>query len=125
MEITKPDFGAHVPIDAYGDGGFRLAGVFHKGSQLLLPDGPEPWLHADVPSMGSSDLEKLAPLAQEIDFLLVGCGPEIVRLPTEARAYLDDLGIPVELMNTGAACRTFNVLIAEARPLAALLIAVD
>jgi uncharacterized protein len=125
MELTKPDFGTHVPIDAYGNGGFRLAGVFHKGSQVLLPEGPIAWPNADLSKTTVHDLDILAPVANEIDFLLIGCGSDMVRLPKEAQEYLDELGIPVELMNTGAACRTFNVLIAEARPLAALLIAVD
>jgi uncharacterized protein len=59
-----------------------------------------------------------------VDLLLIGCGASMRPVPHELRAALRSVGIAVEPMNTGAACRTFNVLLAEGRRVAAALIAV-
>ena len=59
-----------------------------------------------------------------IDILLVGCGPRFAPPPDVLRAGLKARGIALEWMDTGAACRTFNVLLAEERRVAAALIAI-
>jgi len=55
----------------------------------------------------------------------LGCGNEFFPIPDTLREDLQKLGIVLEWMDTGAACRTFNVLLVEERPVAAALIAVD
>lgn len=59
-----------------------------------------------------------------VELLLLGCGKQIRRLPVNLQAALRERGMAVELMDTGAACRTYNVLLAEGRRVAAVLIAV-
>jgi uncharacterized protein len=62
--------------------------------------------------------------AQEIEVLLVGTGREIRPLPADLKAALKAANISSDPMNTGAAVRTYNVMLAETRAVAAALIAV-
>lgn len=59
-----------------------------------------------------------------IDILLIGSGAGPALFPTALRAELRTFGMVLEWMDTGAACRTFNILLAEERRIAAALIAV-
>lgn len=114
-----------APIDAYGNGGFRFAGMSHRGSILCLPGAIVAW---DVPSIGALSVASLAPVLAEgkrIEFLLVGTGRAPARVPRNVSDALREAGIGLDTMDTGAACRTWNVLLAERRAVAAALIAVE
>lgn len=114
-----------APIDAYGNGGFRFAGMSHRGSILCLPGAIVAW---DVPSIASLSVASLAPVLAEgkrIEFLLVGTGRAPARVPRNVSDALREAGIGLDTMDTGAACRTWNVLLAERRAVAAALIAVE
>jgi uncharacterized protein len=114
-----------APIDAYGNGGFRFAGMSHRGSILCLPGAIVAW---DVADIGAISVESLAPVLAErgsIEFLLVGTGRGPARVPKAVSDALREAGIGLDAMDTGAACRTWNVLLAERRAVAAALIAVD
>lgn len=111
-------------IDAYGDGGFRFADMSHRGSILVLPSGIRAW---ELSEAGAIDADTLAPVIAEreaITLLLVGTGLEIAPLPASLRARLKEAGIGLDVMQTGAAARTYNILLAENRKVAAALIAV-
>jgi uncharacterized protein len=118
-------FPGRAPIDAYGNGGFRFAGMSHRGSILALPSGIEAWNVASAAAISPAALARLIAEAAAIEVLLVGTGDEIVPLGKEARAALEAAGLYPELMQTGAAVRTFNVLLSEERAVAAALIAVE
>ncbi len=114
-----------VQIDAYGNGGFRFGGVSHRGSLLCLPDSMRAW---PVNTAAEVNLEALAPvlaLADRIDVLLIGLGPDIAVLPTAIRQAFRERKVIVEAIATGGAVRTYNVLLAEERAVAAALIAVE
>jgi uncharacterized protein len=99
-----------APIEAYGKGGFRFAGMSHRGSILCLPSGVyawEPSTPLDVASLGAALAEK----------------DRQVLPPAGVRHAFAEAGVAVEFMDTGAACRTYNVLLAEGRPVGAALIA--
>jgi uncharacterized protein len=116
---------ARVPIEAYGNGGFRFAGMSHRGSILALPGGMMAW---PVTEPSGISVEMLGPLLEEaagISILLVGTGAAFVPLPSETRRALAQAGLSPDIMATGAAVRTYNVLVAEQRAVAAALIAVD
>ena len=120
-----PHYPRQVGIDAYGNGGFRFAGVSHRGSLLCLPKGMFAW---DVATFTEITAETLAPIfavADDIDVLLIGLGPDIAAIPRELRDALRERKVIVEAVNTGSAIRTYNVLLAEERAVAAALIAVD
>lgn len=118
-------FPQQVGIDAYGNGGFRFAEMSHRGSLLCLPGGMLGW---SVTTAAEITLESLAPVldsAGDIDALMIGLGHDIAGLAPEIRAALRAQGIIVEAITTGSAVRTYNVLLAEHRAVAAALIAVD
>lgn len=125
MDVTPRIPSGKQLINAYGDGGFRIAGVAHKGSVLVLPDRTLPWA---VLTMAELSLESLAPVfdvGASAEILLIGCGASIAFIPKPLREALRARHIAVDGMNTGAACRTYNVLLAEDRCVAAALIAVQ
>jgi uncharacterized protein len=112
-------------IDSYGDGGFRFADMSHRGSILALPSG----VYAAAPARAEDiDDSALAPLLggpkREVEYLIVGTGERLSPLPSHLRAKLRAAGVACETMATGAAVRTYNMLIDEDRRVAALLIAV-
>jgi uncharacterized protein len=120
-----PRYPGRAPIDAYGNGGFRFAQMSHRGSILCLPSGVYAW-----PPSSTDDIEPaaLAPVLAEKDalgLLLLGTGLRQQLPDTAVRLAFGAAGIALETMDTGAACRTYNVLLAEGRPVGAALLAVD
>ena len=113
------------PIDAYGNGGFRFADMSHRGSILVLPSGIKAW---DVTDPRQFTAEAFAPVFAEagtIELLLIGTGRDPFGLNEALRQRFRDTNIRLDPMQTGAAARTYNVLLAENRRVAAALIAVD
>ncbi len=120
MDITPSIPGDRQLVQAYGDGAFRISGRQHSGSVLVFPDRVAPW-------SGEVSAEALAEVlerAGDVDILVVGCGPAMTPIPAPVRQTLRDAGIVMEPMDTGAGCRTYNVLLTEDRRVAAALVAV-
>lgn len=111
-------------IESYGEGGFTVSNVVHRGGVTVLPGETRPWPVTDVAALTLDDLSPILDATPAVEILLVGSGPKMVFLPPEVRKALRAKGIGVEVMDTGAACRTYNVLIAEDRRVAAVLVAV-
>lgn len=111
-------------ITAYGGGGFRFAEMSHKGSLLCLPSGIYAWSVDDPVSLSAEALQPALDEAERIEILLLGTGPAQVFATQELRARFAESGISLESMATGAAARTYNVLLAEGRAVAAAMIAV-
>jgi uncharacterized protein len=124
IEIRQAHFPGRAPIDAYGNGGFRFADMSHRGSVLCLPSGIYGWDKADAGDLSVADLARVLAEAEQIEVLLVGTGAEIRPLSAEVRAALRERHIRSDPMSTGAAVRTFNVMLAESRAVAAALVAV-
>jgi uncharacterized protein len=118
-------FPGRAPIEAYGNGGFRFAEMSHRGSILALPSGIESWGVASAAEITPARLDRVIHEAPAIEILLVGTGETMVPLSREARSALEAVGLVPELMATGAAVRTFNVLLSESRAVAAALVAVQ
>jgi uncharacterized protein len=114
-----------APIDAYGNGGFRFAGMSHRGSLLCLPDGIWAWPVKDVSELTMAALAPVLTRAQQLDFFLIGAGRDPQAMPAQLRARFRELSLSVDCMTTGAAVRTYNTLLAEGRRVGAGLIAVD
>jgi uncharacterized protein len=125
MIIREAHFPGRAPLDAYGNGGFRFADMSHRGSLLCLPSGIHGWEPADPQKLALADFEQVLAEARGIDILLVGTGTELRPLNADLRASLRQAGISADPMSTGTAVRTFNVLLAEDRQVAAALVAVD
>lgn len=113
-----------APIDAYKDRGFRFAGMSHRGSLLCFPDGIWAWSVNDVTELMEATLSAVFDRAESLDFFLIGAGPDPWTLPETIRKRFRELALLVDAMATGAAVRTYNILLAENRPVGARLIAV-
>lgn len=121
--IRDAHYPGRAPIDAYGNGGFRFAGMSHRGSLLCLPSGIYGW--DPEGRIDRATLAKAFDEADAIEVLLVGTGREIAPIDPDLAAAFRERGIVSDAMSTGAAVRTFNVLLAEDRAVAAALVAVD
>ncbi|HEV7344214.1 MAG TPA: MTH938/NDUFAF3 family protein [Devosia sp.] len=122
---TDRHYPHQVGIDAYGNGGFRFGGVSHRGSLLCLPVGMFAWHVATVADITADSLAPVLAVADDVDVLMIGAGSEIAAIPRALREALRERQVIVEAVNTGSAIRTYNVLLAEGRAVAAALIAVD
>ena len=113
-----------APIDAYGNGGFRFAGMSHRGSLLCFPDGIWAWSVSDAKELNEAVLSASFERAGSLDFFLIGTGRDPWALPERLRARFREVSLSVDAMATGAAVRTYNILLAENRRVGAGLIAV-
>jgi len=106
-------------IQGYGEGRFRISGAVHAGPVIVTTYKVFAWSVTDLSAL---TLESLAPAREAgVDILLLGCGETAALMPGALRQALRREGISLDAMGTGAACRTFNVLSAEARRVAAAL----
>ena len=125
MEITPVIPANRQVIDGYGNGRFRISGTVYNGSVIVFPDRTHAW---PVSRIADANAVNLAPVLEPdspIDILLVGCGVSAQPVALELREALRAAGMAVEVMGTGAACRTYNVLMAEDRRVAAALVAIE
>lgn len=113
------------PIEAYGNGGFRFAGMSHRGSLLVLPSGMRAWPVTTTAALTEADIAPVLSEAEGIALFILGTGPTFAPPPDKVAWALRDARVGVEFMATGPAARTYNVLLSEGRRVAAGLIAVD
>jgi uncharacterized protein len=123
MDLTPTVPPGRQIIERYAAGGFRISGVVHRGAVLVFPEQTLAWPAGDAAALSA---ESLSPVAEHggVQILLIGLGRDGGLVPEALRAALRARGIVVEAMDTGAACRTFNVLVAEDRRVAAALLPV-
>ncbi len=118
----------HLPrsaeIDLYGNGGFRFADMSHRGSLLCLPNAIWSWPVTRIQEIDEGSLARVFEHANEIDTLIIGAGMEVWRAPDALREALRQAKVVLDVMQTGPAVRTYNVMIGERRRVAAALIAV-
>lgn len=121
----EPHFPGRAVIDGYGSGGFRFAGMSHRGSILALPSGIWAWPPRAPSDIDEASLARMFEARAAIDLLFVGTGQDPVPLPEALRWRLSDAGVRFEVLPTAGAASTYNVLLAESRRVAAALIAID
>lgn len=120
--------GANI-IQSYEGGGFRVSGRRFEGALFVTPDKATSWpggdRQASIKDLSEDDLQPITDDADALDVVLLGTGAKM-ELPTkEIRQYARAQGVALEVMDTGAACRTYNVLMAEGRRVAAALMPVS
>jgi uncharacterized protein len=125
LGADAPHLPRPAPIDTYGNGGFRFAGMSHRGSLLCFPDGIWAWPVGGVGELSAALLQPALARAEALDFFLIGGGRDPFVLPEPLRARFHAAGLSVDAMATGAAVRTYNILLAESRRVGAGLIAVE
>lgn len=121
--VRSAHYPGRAPVDSYGNGGFRFAGMSHRGSLICVPSGIYGWDPGE--KIDREALSRVFDEADRIEVLLIGTGREMMPLDPDLGTALRELGIVAETMSTGAAVRTFSVLLAEDRAVAAALVAVD
>lgn len=118
-------FPHRAPIESYGNGGFRFAGMSHQGSLMILGDGMHAWPATDFADVSPADFARILEAPKRPYTFILGTG---LAAPAPSRPLLgafDKAGIGLQLMTTGAAVRTYNILLGENRDIWAALIAVD
>ena len=124
MDITPPVAADRQLIQSYGDGGFQISGVRHLGSIIVFPWKTIPWPVVDGDHFSMENFTKIRDAQGEVNVLLLGCGIRASLVEPVLRQQVRNWGVVIEAMDTGAACRTYNVLLSEGRDVAAALIAV-
>jgi uncharacterized protein len=119
----------HLPrqalIDSYGDGGFRFAGLSHRGSLLSLPDGIWAWRIDTASALTDEALAPVFERAGTLDFFILGTGSDPWAVPEAWRTRFRSAQVSFDAMTTSAAVRTYNVMLMESRRVGAGLIVVD
>ncbi|MEO1017476.1 MAG: Mth938-like domain-containing protein [Pseudomonadota bacterium] len=124
MEVTPVVPTGRQIIQSYGQGGFKITDQRYAGAVLV---SAEQTLHWPIDSFDALTVDSVAPIleAAEVEILLIGTGPKHKMLPPPIRAAFSERGVVAETMVTAAACRTYNVLMAEERRVAAALIPIE
>jgi uncharacterized protein len=121
MEIRPVITPGRPYIERYGPGGFKVSGTVFTGAVLILPDAAQAWTATAMTDVTAESL-KAAAEHGAIEILLLGCGRRMQMVPRPLREALRAVGIVIDAMDTGAACRTYNVLVGEERRVAAALL---
>jgi len=125
MDRSTPRYPGRAPIEAYGNGGFRFAGMSHKGSILCLPAGILAWGVSEISEVDAGLIGLVRAEGATGGVLLLGTGRTPVFPANDVLNAFRAAGLWLEVMDTGAAARTYNVLLAEEREVSAALIAVE
>jgi uncharacterized protein len=122
--LPTPDPGQVQLIRSYGPGHFLIGQREWRSPVLVTPTVTTAW---NVTRAEDLSLDTLAPLkdaATPTDLLVLGCGARAIFIATDLRAAIKGAGMALEVVDTGSACRIYNVLLAEGRRVAAALIPV-
>ena len=111
-------------VDSYGPGRFRIASVVWNSCVIVTPEQTVEWPISRISDIDTSSLRPVLNADPGIEVLLIGTGKKMERIPTDLRECIRAQGVGVDSMDTGAACRTYNVLLAEGRRVAAALMLV-
>jgi uncharacterized protein (TIGR04206 family) len=123
LDAQRPHFAPGLQVvQSYGSGGFTVSGVRYPGSILVLPERVLPWPVNGIDELELATLEAIRAAEPLPDILVIGLGATFVPFPPELRQAIRAWGPVVEAMATASACRTYNVLLAEQRRVAAALI---
>lgn len=114
-----------APIEQFGNGGFRFAGMSHQGGLLVLPSGMRAWPVATLAELTAEHFAPLVSERQAIDFVIIGTGPAMARLPAAVMALLRANAIPHDVMATSPAVHIYNVVVEEGRRVAAAFLPVE
>ncbi|MEQ9488688.1 MAG: Mth938-like domain-containing protein [Alphaproteobacteria bacterium] len=111
-------------IDSYGPGRFQVSGTAYQGPLLVFPRRVVAWTLTDPDGLTVESLSEVIAAEPPVEILLFGCGERMTLVKPSLRQEIRDSGIAMDPMDTGAACRTYNILLAEGRRVAAALVPV-
>jgi len=125
MDITPLIKPGQQVIQSYSTGKFKVSGTIYGQAIIVFTEQTVEWnLSSRVEDLTLDDFAPLIDRADQVDVVLLGCGERVAFIPPASRVSLREYGIIIEVMDTGAACRTYNVLMAEGRRIAAAMLPV-
>ena len=125
LDLSPVNIEGRNIIQSYGNGKFQISDKEYDHSVLVFPDQIIPWSPIDTNNLIIDDFKTVLTVGPIVELLVLGCGKTTWFLPLPLRDELKEMGLVLEPMDTGAACRTFNVLLGEDRRIAAALMLVD
>lgn len=125
MDITPLIPEGRKVIESYGANRFQVSQETYTGSIIVTPHQVLSWDVKDFSEVTPESFAELTAPETRPEIVLIGCGSRMQLVPSEVRIHLKTFGIAVEPMDTGAACRTYNVLLGEGRRVAAALVALS
>lgn len=123
--MDQPHLPSQAPMEAHGAGGFRFAGMSHRGSLLCLPDGIWAWPVSAPSGLTDNSFALVFARPDVLDFFILGTGEAPWVMPEPMRLRFREAHISVDAMTTGPAVRTYNVMQLEGRRVGAGLIAIE
>ncbi len=125
MDVTPLVKSDQQIIQSYAGGRFRVSGTTYDHAVLVSPSDTCEWtVSGPAEMLNEEDFRPLLDRAEDIDVVLLGTGAKLVFISPALKNTLKKQGLSIEAMDTGAACRTYNVLMAEGRRVFAALIPV-
>ncbi len=125
MDITPLINKGQQVIVSYANAVFKVSGSSYEHAIIVTPEKTLTWDIggvSDVSKLHFKHFSYLTERSNEIDVLLLGCGKNMVFMPKELKLNLKSAGLSVDIMDTGAACRTYNILMSEGRRVACALL---
>ncbi|TAJ83426.1 MAG: hypothetical protein EPO50_24180 [Reyranella sp.] len=120
--MPTPDPSQVQYIRSYGPGRFLISEREWHEPVLVTPAATIPWAVTAAGDLSLASLAPLQALATPTELVVLGCGSRAVFITPDVRAALKAAGMALEVVDTGSACRIYNVLLAEGRRVAAALI---
>ena len=120
--LPTPDPGSAQVVRSYGPGRFLISEREWREPVLVTPTVTAPVKISRAEDLTLEALSFLKTLPVPTELLVLGCGARAVFVPPDRRAALKAAGLGLEVVDTGSACRIYNVLLAEGRRVAAVLI---
>lgn len=123
-DATSHNVTRHQLIEAFGNHGFKLNGQRYEGSVIVFADHTESWPVTDWAVVQGDDFRPILQAKSLPEIVIAGCGERFEMVPKAIKRLFHDYGISIEAMDTGTACRTYNILLSEGRKVAAALVAI-
>ena len=120
--LPAPDPAQVQVIRTYGPNRFLISDREWREPVLLTPTVTTPWNVTRAEELSLASLAALNDAPVPTELLVLGCGARAIFVPPMLRAELKAAGLALEVVDTGSACRIYNVLLAEGRRVAAALI---
>ncbi len=120
MDFARTEGPSQLVIQRFEAGAVTIGGRTYQRSVLVTPAGVLEWAPAAIDDLSADELAALAEYTPEI--VLLGTGRRLRFPDPAAQIPLIARGIGVEVMDTAAACRTFNLLLSENRRVVAALL---
>ena len=120
--LPAPDPAQVQVIRTYGPGHFLISDRDWREPVLVTPGATTPWPVARAEELAADNVAAVRAGAAPAELLVVGCDRRSMFVPPAVRAALKEIGLALEVVDTGSACRMYNVLLAEGRRVAAALI---